>query len=112
MDGRIQISLNNWVKKVCNVDYVDTITEPGVEKKITENIDIDQIKSKAEISIYKHKSETIIVSGHHDCAGNPVSKDEHIAQIRKSIEIIESWNYPAKVLGVWVNDQWQVEQIS
>lgn len=111
MDGRIQIPLNDWIKKNYSVDYVDTITEPGVEKKITENIDVEQIKSKAEISIYKHKSDLIIVSGHHDCAGNPVSKEEHLAQIIKSINIIKSWKFPAKVLGVWVNDHWQVEQI-
>ena len=111
MDGRIQIPLNEWIKKNHSVDYVDTITEPGVEKKITENIDVEQIKSKVGISIHKHKSDMIVVSGHHDCAGNPVSKEEHIAQIRKSIEIIKSWNFPAKVFGVWVNDQWQVESI-
>jgi carbonic anhydrase len=111
MDGRIQTPISDWIKKNYSVDFVDTITEPGVEKKITENIDTEQIKSKAEISIFKHKSELIIVSGHHDCAGNPVSKEEHIVQIRKSIGILESWNFPAKVLGVWVNDQWEVEQI-
>ena len=111
MDGRIQIPLNNWIKKNYSVEYVDTITEPGVEKKITENIDTDSIKSKTEISIFKHKSNLIIVSGHHDCAGNPVSKEDHVDQIRKSIEIISAWNYPAKVLGVWVNEQWEIEQI-
>ena len=111
MDGRIQIPINDWIKKNHSVDYVDTITEPGVEKKITASIDIEQIKSKAEISIYKHKSDVIVVSGHHDCAGNPVSKEEHLAQIKNSIGVIESWKFPAKVLGIWVNDQWEVEQI-
>jgi carbonic anhydrase len=111
MDGRIQIPINDWIKKNYSADYVDTITEPGVEKKITENIDVEQIKSKAEISIYKHKSDVIVVSGHHDCAGNPVSKEEHLAQIKNSIGVIESWKFPAKVLGIWVNDQWEVEQI-
>lgn len=111
MDGRIQIPLNDWVRKNHSVDYVDTITEPGVEKKLTQNTDVEQIKSKAEISIFKHKSDLIIVSGHHDCAGNPVSKEEHISQIKESIEIIKSWNFPVRVLGVWVNDQWEVDPV-
>ena len=111
MDGRIQIPLSDWVKKNYSVDYVDTITEPGVEKKIAENIDVGQIKIKAGISIHKHKSGLIVVSAHHDCAGNPVSKEEHLTQIKKSVGIIESWNFPAKVLGVWVNDQWEIEQV-
>ena len=111
MDGRIQIPLNEWIKKNHSADYVDTITEPGVEKKITENMDLEKIKAKAEISIFKHNSDLVVVSAHHDCAGNPVSKEEHIAQVKKSMETVESWNFPVKVLGVWVNDQWEIEQI-
>ena len=111
MDGRIQIPINNWIKKNHSIDYVDTITEPGVEKKISESINIDQIKSKAEISIFKHNSGLVVVSGHHDCAGNPVSKEEHVEQIKNSINIIKSWNFPIDVLGVWVNDQWEIEQV-
>jgi len=112
MDGRIQIPINNWIKKNYSVDYVDTITEPGVEKKISENIDVEQIKSKTEISIYKHKSGVIVVSGHHDCAGNPVSKEEHISQISKGIQIIKSWNFDAQVIGIWINENWEVEKVS
>lgn len=111
MDGRIQIPLNNWIKEKYSIDYVDTITEPGVEKKIDEDIDLEKIKSKAEISILKHKSNTVIVSGHHDCAGNPVSKEEHISQIKNSVKIIESWNFPIHVKGVWVNEKWEIELV-
>ncbi len=112
MDGRIQIPVNDWIKKNYSVDYVDTITKPGVEKKITENIDVEQIKSMVEISIFKHKSGLIVVSAHHDCAGNPVSKEEQIAQISKGTQIIKSWNYDAQVIGIWVNENWEVEKVS
>ena len=37
IDGRIQIPLAKWIKENYSVDYVDTITEPGVDKTITEN---------------------------------------------------------------------------
>ncbi len=111
MDGRIQIPINEWIKNNHSADFVDTITEPGVEKKISESIDLEKIKAKAEISIFKHNSDLIVISAHHDCAGNPVSKEDHISQVRKSMEIIESWKLPAKVLGVWVNDQWEIEQV-
>jgi len=112
MDGRIQIPINNWIKENYSVDYVDTITEPGVEKKISESIDIERTKSKVDISINRHKSRVIVVSGHHDCAGNPVSKEEQISQISKGIEIITSWNFDAQVIGIWINENWQVEKIS
>lgn len=86
----IEIQVNDWIKKNYSVDYVDIITEPGIERKITEKINVEQIKSKVEISIFIHKSGLIVVSAHHDCAGNPVSKEEHIAQISKGTQIIKS----------------------
>ena len=112
MDGRIQIPVNTWIKKNYLVDFVDTITAPGVEKKISESTNVEQIKSMIEISIYKHKSSVIVISGHHDCAGNPVSKEEQVSQISKGIQNIKSWNYDAQVIGIWINENWEVEKIS
>ena len=40
MDGRIQIPLINWIKENFSVDYVDTITEPGIDKLVADNTDI------------------------------------------------------------------------
>ncbi len=112
MDGRIQIPVNTWIKKNYLVDFVDTITAPGVEKKISESSNVEQIKSMIEISIYKHKSNVIVISGHHDCAGNPVSKEEQVSQISKGIQNIKSWNYDAQVIGIWINENWEVEKVS
>ena len=103
MDGRIQIPLANWIKENYSVDYVDTITEPGVDKKVAESNDLESIKTKVGISINAHGSGLIVVSGHYDCAGNPVSDDEHIAHIKKGVEIINSWNLGVKVIGAWVD---------
>jgi len=108
MDGRIQLPLAKWVKENYSVDYVDVITEPGVEKTVAENSDLESIKTKIGISTNAHKSELIIVSGHYDCAGNPVSVDEHISQIKKSVEVISSLNLGVKVVGVWVDSSWNV----
>jgi len=113
IDGRTQNPVSQWIKENYSVDYVDTVTEPGPDKVLLEvNIEkIEQIKSKLLISIKSHNSSLIVIAGHHDCAGNPVLKDEHLTQIKKSINMIKSWNFPVKVVGVWVNDQWKVEQI-
>ena len=111
MDGRIQIPLTNWIKENFSVDYVDTITEPGIDKLVADNTDLESIKTKVGISINKHESELIVVSGHYDCAGNPVSNDEHITQIKKGIEVISSWNLGVKVVGVWVDDTWKINTV-
>ncbi len=109
MDGRIQIPIMTWLKKNHNVDYVDTITEPGMDKLFRNPNKIEEIKSKALISVNAHGSKIIIVSGHHDCAGNPVTKQEHIIQIREAVSIIESWNLSVKVIGGWINEKWELE---
>ena len=111
MDGRIQIPLANWIKENYSVDYVDTITEPGVDKKVSDNLDLESIKTKVGISINAHGSSLIVVSGHYDCAGNPVADEEHIAQIKKGVEVISSWNLGAKVVGVWVDGSWKINPV-
>ena len=111
MDGRIQIPLTNWIKENFSVDYVDTITEPGIDKQVADNTNLESIKNKVGISINKHESELIVVSGHYDCAGNPVSNEEHITQIKKGIEVISSWNLGVKVVGVWVDDTWKINTV-
>lgn len=111
MDGRIQIPLISWIKENYDVDYVDTVTEPGVDKIVFENSNLNSIKSKVDISINKHKSNLIFISGHYDCAGNPVSNEEHLKHIKKGIDVISSWNYDATVVGLWVNENWQVERV-
>jgi len=108
MDGRIQIPLANWIKEKYSVDFVDAITEPGIDKTVAENLDLDSIKNKINISINAHKSELVVVSGHYDCAGNPVSDAEHISQIKEGVKVISSWNPNVKVIGVWVDDSWKV----
>ena len=109
MDGRIQIPLSNWIKKNYSVDYVDTITEPGVDKKIVAGLDLESIKTKVDISVNAHKSKLIVVSGHYDCAANPVSDDEHIDLIKKSVEALSSWNLDVTLVGVWVDKDWNVQ---
>ena len=53
----------------------------------------------------------LAIAGHHDCAANPVSKDEHLIRIRTSISLIKSWNLTVIMIGLWANDQWKIQLI-
>ena len=88
--------------------WIIDITEPGIDKKVAENSNLQSLKDKIAISVNAHKSSLVVVSGHHDCAGNPVSHEEHLAHIKKSVEIISSWNIGAKVIGAWVDENWKI----
>jgi len=110
IDGRIQTPMHAWIKQQYNVDYVDTLTEPGVDG-ITDKDALERLRKKAVISHRAHGSKFIVVSGHHECAANPGPKEKHVPQIQQLISIINSWGLEVKVVGAWVNSEWQIEQV-
>ena len=103
MDGRVQIPMNDWIKAKYAVDFVDTITAPGIDKVMFDG-NVESLKKSVMISVTNHKSNHIVVSGQFGCAGNPVSDEEHFTHIKKSVEIISSWNLDADVVGVWIDE--------
>jgi hypothetical protein len=114
MDGRTQIPVIEYLNKKYDSNFVDMITEPGPIKYLAEQdneVIINSINSRINISISKHGSKNIAVVGHHDCAGNPISKEEQIKQILKSVEYLKSKFTDIKIIGLWVNENWEVEEI-
>jgi len=114
MDGRIQLPVNEWIRKTFNVDYVDTITMPGPNKVMAKGYfgEMDSIRQKVRISIKAHGSSVLAIVGHYDCAGNPVSKEEIVKQIQTNVIRIKDWGLPVDVVGLWVNDRWEVETVA
>jgi hypothetical protein len=114
MDGRVQVPVTEFLKRKYGVDYVDMITEPGPNGILAANKDqsiIDSIKRRVGISTGKHGSKHIAIAGHHDCAGNPVDQETHLAHIRSAIKTVKSWGVKAEVIGLWVDDKWKVSEI-
>jgi len=111
MDGRIQEPIINFLKIHYNVTYVDSITEPGPCRILAENenhILINSILKRLEISIYKHKSKLIAVSGHHDCAGNPLDENQQKNQIKKAIVLCKNKYPDLDYVGLWIDNEWKV----
>ena len=104
IDGRVQLPMISWIKDRYSVDFVDTITAPGIDKVIFDG-NVESIKKSIMISISNHKSSHVVISGHFGCAGNPVSDEDHFTHIKKSVEIINSWNLDADVVGVWLDEK-------
>ena len=113
IDGRTQIPIINWLKENFDVDYVDLITEPGMDKVLAQDqlAIIERLKENVIISITAHKSNVVAVSGHYDCAANPVSDREHFKDIIASTQIVKSWGLPVTVVGLWVDDFWRVHVV-
>lgn len=112
MDGRVQLPTVLWIKENYKIDYVDVITEAGMDGILAnESINIDSILHKVDISITKHKANDIFIIGHYDCAGNLVNEKIHKRHIRKGVERIKSLRPSCEVIGLWVSEQWFVERI-
>lgn len=110
IDGRTQIPIIKWLKENFDVDYVDLITEPGMDKVLSQGnwAEIVKLRDKTILSIEAHKSNVVAVVGHYDCAANPVSDGKHFKDIATSTHIVESWGLPVKVIGLWVDEFWNV----
>lgn len=114
MDGRVQVPADEWIKKRLKVDYVDAITEPGPNKILADSKDsaaVDSIKQRVAISVNKHGSKYIFVLGHYDCAGNPAGKESQLVHIKEAIKTVTSWGFNAQTIGLWIDENWQVNEV-
>ncbi|MBD3413017.1 MAG: hypothetical protein GF421_01125 [Candidatus Aminicenantes bacterium] len=114
MDGRVQLPVLHYLNHRFGVSLIDTITEPGPNLILAHQKDkpkLISILDRLKISIEKHGSKQVAIIGHHDCAGNPASKDEQIIHIQKAVTFICRQYPDAEVIGVWIDENWQITEI-
>jgi hypothetical protein len=114
IDGRIQEPIIIYLKDTYSINYVDTITEPGPCKILAENedkISVDSIMERTKISINRHSSKLIAISGHYDCVGNPCDEDIQKDQIKKSIQYCKNIYPNIEVIGLWVDSEWKINAV-
>lgn len=113
MDGRTQLPAINWIKDNFDVEYVDIISEPGIDKVLflKDKIFMATLDKKMDISLNSHGSKMIFIAGHYDCAGNDVDKNEHIKHIKSSVDLLKSLYKNVPVTGLWLNESFKVEKV-
>ena len=115
IDGRTQEPVIDFMKQKYGIDGVDMVTFPGVDGVVSSlgNFNtITLIRNAVSISIEKHGSRIIAVVGHFDCAGNPGNKEHHYAHIGKAVQQVSSWKFDVEIVGLYVNDKWQIEEVN
>ena len=112
MDGRVQTPVADWVKIHQHVQYVDMVTEAGVDGMMARGsqAELESVKRRVLVSVNAHHSRFIVIAGHQGCAGNPVSDAEHLADIKGAIQVVSSWQLPVQVAGLWVNE-WGIVEV-
>ena len=114
IDGRAQAPVTEWVKTIASVDYVDTVTAPGVDNVLAQehSDQLAALRQAVEISVNAHHSGMIAVAGHFGCAAFDADREQHVAAIRNAVRVVQSWGLNVHIVGLWVNDKWQVEQVA
>jgi hypothetical protein len=111
MDGRAQLPVLHWIKETHKVDFVDVITEAGMDAVLANQDDIHEILRSIDISVNINCSKKLFVVGHHDCRGNPVDQKTHHSQIVSAVQRLKDRWRRHEVCGLWVNSNWQVDVI-
>lgn len=114
MDGRVQDQTSKWIKDNYNVDFVDMINEPGINKILADEKNSDMHKwilQKIDISLDIHESESIFIVAHDDCAGNPTDKKQQIKDLHNSSLRLRKLGITAPIELLWINKEWEIEKL-
>ncbi|TFG48089.1 MAG: hypothetical protein E4H40_05280 [Candidatus Brocadiia bacterium] len=115
IDGRVQLPVIKYLQERFDVDYVDSITEPGPNLILAQQTNVDIVESifnRLKISVNHHGSVGIAVAGHYDCAGNPATKKEQAVHTLDAIRFIKSRYSDLEIIGLWVDENWEVSELS
>lgn len=113
IDGRAHPPVTAWMRTQAGVTFIDRVTQPGTDRALSEGDPavVAELRAQVALSVSAHGSRVVAVVGHHDCAANPATREEHLAQIRRSVERVREWQLPVEVVGLWVNERWEVEVV-
>jgi hypothetical protein len=114
MDGRTQLPVNDYLRNLLGVEYVDTITEPGPPKILAEQQDSPLAKSiltRVGISVNKHGSKSVALVAHYDCAGNPAPEDIQRQQLHVATKFLAKHYPDVNILALWLDSDWTVHDV-
>jgi len=113
MDGRVQLPVIHYLMDRLGVSYVDSITEPGPVKTLSEDPNgptSESMLRRVAVSTEGHGSTVVAVVSHADCAGNPAGEQGQRVQLSKSLDLVGRRFPQVAVLGLWVDDAWTVHE--
>ena len=104
-DGRLhhgEVNLCEKIRTLLEVDFVYIIAVPGPDGVLKKDSSAWCKTAREEFELLneaKHPIKVAIV-GHCDCAGHPVSDEEHEKDVAGCVETIKSWGFGGEILGL------------
>lgn len=92
-------------------------TAPGIDGKLVHGSEAERSVLRDWIGLLvEHKDPAcIVLVGHCDCAGHPVSNEQHEADVRAGVEVLEAW-FDVPVYGLLAeherDDAWPLSVVS
>jgi carbonic anhydrase len=111
MDGRVQLPVLTWIRSNYPVDFVDVVTEAGMDGVLAKQEDISEVLRSIKVSVNINKSTHLFIVGHYDCRGNPVPEKDHRTEIIEAVKRLKVLWPAQEVTGLWVNDHWSIEKV-
>jgi len=112
IDGRAQLPVIQWIAKNYPVDFVDMITEPGMDGILAdEDSNLDEILRKLDLSRDAHNTDELFIVGHYDCAVNPVDTQTNHEQIKQAVMRVKMLRPHFEVYGLWLANKHSVELV-
>jgi hypothetical protein len=114
IDGRACDPVARWLKERFFLDYIDLVTEAGADAVVSNGPEavVARLRDNVERSVSRHESTVLALVAHHDCIANPGCREDHLPTLRLGLATLRFWNLPVTVLGLWVSEQWQVEEVT
>jgi hypothetical protein len=116
-DGRLHhggVNINEKIRQLLDVDYVYVIAIPGPDGILAKRDSPWCVTACEQFDLLlKVKSPVIVgVVGHTDCAGNPVSDNQHKHDIQDACSTVSQWGYGGDIRGLLVqrvsDSEWQL----
>ncbi len=115
MDGRVQLPVNEAVRSIFGVTCVDTITEAGIVRYLSDQRDTHETQaalSSIQISLDKHDSQGIAIAAHDDCAGNPSSEQVQKEQLDRAVNFLHAQFPSCRIVGLWLGLDWAAQIVA
>lgn len=125
-DGAVQAPARKYMRRRFQVEFVDPITEPAIERILSDESgdpEMEFIRNrirdvKLKISIVDHGSRALSIAAHHPCLGSSASKDEKLAQLVRSREVVREMikylgldHLDIEIVLLWINERSLPEEI-
>ena len=114
MDGRVQLPVISYLQNRFGVKYVDTITEAGPNRIVGRQVNsvlLDSILDRVEKSVRFHNSAGLGIVAHHDCLGNPASRQNQLEDTELAVKYLIERFGEIPVVGLWVDENWVVSEV-